>query len=415
MRKFYCFRFFPALLLLAFPVFLNAQIRMNAMGVKGAVLEVVSEINQDSVRSVISNLQGYGTRFMGNANRRQIYKWIRNKFLSYGFTDVTIDSFLCNTYANQMGLTTQYNVIAKLNGSRYPDQYYIIGGHYDSYARASVLDAPGADDNASGTAAVLEAARVIKKKNYTPAATLLFIAFAAEELMNYGDSGSEHYAAAAKAANMNIKLMINNDMIGYSQSAPAYSNVEVNNYTGFNNIAEFAKDVTRNYTVLNPITGVLDQMSDSYPFFSAGYPVVYFEESVFSPFYHGASDKLSNLNIPYCTEIIKASCATLLSYVESVVSNEQLEKLPSGYKLNQNYPNPFNPSTAITYELPESGYVRLKVFDQLGREAAILVDGPVNAGIHTVYFNGTGLASGNYFYRIETGKFAGTRKFTLLK
>lgn len=394
---------------------LKAQQGIAKAGNISAIQEIVAEINQDSVRSVISTLQNFGTRFMGNSNRRQIYKWIQNKFISYGFTNVTIDSFLCNTYWNQMGLTTQYNVIARIDGTLYPNQYYIIGGHYDSYARASVYDAPGADDNASGTAAVLEAARVIKKKNYAPASTLLFIAFAAEELMNYGDSGSEHYAAEAKNNNMNIKLMINNDMIGYSASAPQYSNVEVNNYTGYSNVAEFAKNATRTYTSLNPATGVLDQMSDSYPFYSAGYPAVYFEESVFSPFYHGASDRLSNLNIPYCSEIIKAACATLLSYSEYVVSNSPEEKMPSGFTLSQNYPNPFNPATNIKYTIPSGSHVRLQVFDQLGREVASLVNEYISAGEHTVVFNAANLSSGTYFYRLEAGESVQTRKLTLIK
>lgn len=380
-----------------------------------AVRSIINEVNQDSVRHIISTLQGYGTRFLSNQNRRQVYKWIRNKFLSYGFTDVTIDSFYCNTLWNGLGLTTQYNVVAKLSGTASPDQFYIIGAHYDSYSRSSVFNAPGADDNASGTAAVLESARVIKKKNYNPSSTLLFIAFAAEELMNYGDSGSEHYAAAARDANMNIKLMINNDMILNSLYDPKYSTVDINYYSGFENLGIFAQNITRKYSIVTPVTGALNQMSDSYPFYFANYPAVYFEENIFSPYYHSASDLLGNYNIPYCTEIIKASCATLISYMESVVKVDSGEKLPEGFVLYQNYPNPFNPETTIKFALPRAGYVTIKIFDMLGREVETLFKGEKSAGIHQIHFIAKNLAAGTYLYQLVSEGFSSTKKLLLLK
>jgi hypothetical protein len=89
--------------------------------------------------------------------------------------------------------------------------------------------------------------------------------------------------------------------------------------------------------------------------------------------------------------------------------------LPATYTLHQNYPNPFNPSTQIAYELPKSGHVSLRVFDILGREAVTLVDGVQPAGVHSVNFNGSSLASGIYFCQLRAGAFAATRKIVLLK
>jgi photosystem II stability/assembly factor-like uncharacterized protein len=109
---------------------------------------------------------------------------------------------------------------------------------------------------------------------------------------------------------------------------------------------------------------------------------------------------------------------------------------PSSFVLWQNYPNPFNPTTTIGYSLPNRSAVTLTVFNSLGQQVATLVDGEIEAGAHTVRFDGTGLSSGVYFYRLsvkterdgqsgdpstgsgrraESSSFTQTRKLTLVK
>lgn len=85
------------------------------------------------------------------------------------------------------------------------------------------------------------------------------------------------------------------------------------------------------------------------------------------------------------------------------------------YALHQNYPNPFNPTTSITFDLVESGNVNLRVYDLMGREVALLVDGLRDAGHHTVTFDATGLPSGLYLLQMETSNFLAQRKMVLLK
>jgi len=97
-----------------------------------------------------------------------------------------------------------------------------------------------------------------------------------------------------------------------------------------------------------------------------------------------------------------------------ITSSEDLT-FPTQFSLEQNYPNPFNPKTVIGYQLPVSGNVSLKVFDILGNEVAIVIDGYNEAGNHKVDFNATGLNSGVYLYRIESGSFVETKKMILLK
>ena len=83
--------------------------------------------------------------------------------------------------------------------------------------------------------------------------------------------------------------------------------------------------------------------------------------------------------------------------------------------LSQNYPNPFNPTTLISYQLPVSGQVTLKVYDMLGREIATLVSERENAGSYSVKFDGSRLSSGVYFYRLQAGSFSQTKKLMLVK
>ena len=88
---------------------------------------------------------------------------------------------------------------------------------------------------------------------------------------------------------------------------------------------------------------------------------------------------------------------------------------PSTFSLSQNYPNPFNPTTSIGYRLSAGSHVTLKVYDILGNEVATLVNGTESAGVHSVQFNGSGLASGVYFYRLSTPDYVRTMKMILLK
>jgi hypothetical protein len=88
---------------------------------------------------------------------------------------------------------------------------------------------------------------------------------------------------------------------------------------------------------------------------------------------------------------------------------------PGQFSLSQNYPNPFNPSTTIKYELPKSADVRLSVFDPLGREISVLVNQRKDAGVHEVTFDGAGLSSGVYFYRMQATDFVSTKRIMVLK
>jgi hypothetical protein len=94
-------------------------------------------------------------------------------------------------------------------------------------------------------------------------------------------------------------------------------------------------------------------------------------------------------------------------------------EIASGYTLSQNFPNPFNPSTVISFTLGTqdlaSVQTRLAVYDALGREVAVLVDGPMSAGSHSVTFDAGQLASGVYIYVLTSGDIRLTQTMTLVK
>jgi hypothetical protein len=97
------------------------------------------------------------------------------------------------------------------------------------------------------------------------------------------------------------------------------------------------------------------------------------------------------------------------------LANEVIIGTPEKYSLSQNYPNPFNPSTTINYEIPNSNFVSLKIYDMMGREVANLVNQTQDAGFYAVKFDASKLSSGIYFYKIQAGDFNAVKKFMLVK
>lgn len=97
------------------------------------------------------------------------------------------------------------------------------------------------------------------------------------------------------------------------------------------------------------------------------------------------------------------------------LTNEVIIGIPAQYSLSQNYPNPFNPSTTINYEIPNSNFVSLKIYNIMGREVAILINQFQQPGFYNINFNASKLPGGIYFYKIQAGNFSAVKKLLLLK
>jgi len=107
------------------------------------------------------------------------------------------------------------------------------------------------------------------------------------------------------------------------------------------------------------------------------------------------------------------SWLSVAPFVTGLISNNS--GIPDEYKLEQNYPNPFNPTTVISYQIPQQGFVTLKIFDVLGKEVATLVNEEKPAGVYEVSFNAVDLASGVYIYRMKVNDFIQSKKMVLLR
>ncbi|MEI6048798.1 MAG: M20/M25/M40 family metallo-hydrolase [Bacteroidota bacterium] len=284
---------------------------------KEAITEKLNDqISADTLESLVNWMEGMGTRFALSDNHRNVAMKISERFESIGFTDVRIDSFMINkTYQNINYQQWQYNVIATIEGTIYPDSICIIGGHYDNNLRTgdTFSIVPGANDNASGVAATLEIARVMKKNNYSPENTIEFIAFGSEELGLYG---SFAYALNAKQNSKKIKLMLNNDMIAYQPGTnKADWIVNINDYDNSKILRFKAEEMCSRYTVLKyKNDNTYNKQSDSYPFFTNGFKAIYFASDYIDPNYHTVEDLAGYCNFEYCREIVKVSCALLVNY-----------------------------------------------------------------------------------------------------
>lgn len=131
-----------------------------------------------------------------------------------------------------------------------------------------------------------------------------------------------------------------------------------------------------------------------------------------SPKEYTYTDKLSNINGKFYYRLKQIDNDGTISFSKVV---EVLNSKPSTLNLSQNYPNPFNPSTVIKYQIPVDARVSIKVYNVLGNVVATLQNGFQTAGEYSVSVDGSNLASGVYFYKIEAGDFSATKKMLLTK
>jgi hypothetical protein len=302
----------------------------------------------------------------------------------------------------------------------------IIGAHYDCSSDDPYRYAPGANDNASGVAGVMELARIfgLCGSPYT----LEFVAFSAEE--HDGLFGSRHYAEESLSSGKKVKAMINLDIIGGTAYKKWY--VVLKTDPAFSELADLASGMAVAYTKAIPYPKIydmgMDAGSDHYSFFKQGYPTLgvaaRYPEGTYPPNYHTTTDELSKLTMPYEAEIVKAVLATVaaLSGMDVTVGIEERPAacVPDQPVLYANFPNPFNPGTFIRYSIPRPSDVVLKIFNLLGREIVTLADGPETAGEKSVIWDGKDrggnpVSSGIYVCKLQAGGETLTRRIAVMR
>lgn len=307
------------------------------------------------------------------------------------------------------------NVIAVQRGLTKPDQQIIICAHFDS--RPYSGPAPGADDNGSGTSAVLEAARILSQ--YQTDCTIIYALWDNEET---GLNGSRYYAQLAKSKADNIIAVINMDMIGWDGNNDYLAEIHSKSVSKSNQIAMNLIKINTDYGIGLQLV-VIDPgstSSDHSSFWNFNYSAVMLIEGYFSndfhPMYHTSLDNISYINKPYYEKCVKVSIGTLAYYAGIQTLSSVQQSTPLDYSLYQNYPNPFNPVTKIKYSIDKESHVKLIVYDALGREVATLVDQFQAANNYEVKFEANNtFSSGMYFYVLFAGNHFSVRKMVLAK
>ncbi|MFH1998091.1 MAG: M28 family peptidase [Planctomycetota bacterium] len=237
---------------------------------------MVQEVNASTIQSVVQDMQNMGER-KASSGAFTAETYLVNKFNAIGGLTVSTHHF-SGSYAD--------NVIAELPGAVDPSVIFVVGGHYDSTSYSG--GAPGADDNASGTAGVYEIARILSQYEFKY--TIRFCAFSAEEL---GLVGSGAYCDQLASQGANVQGMVNLDMTAYRASGDAYDVDFITNYSS-QPLIDFCKDM---YTTYVPTLGIVQGSfaagtSDHQSFTQHGYAACFPFEDIdnYSPYIHSSSD-----------------------------------------------------------------------------------------------------------------------------
>jgi len=212
---------------------------------------------------------------------------------------------------NQSFSSTGRNVYGVLTGTEYPNQSWMICAHYDDMPSGST--APGADDNASGTAAVLEAARIFSQESFPY--TIIFALWDEEE---QGLIGSAYYAQQAANAGDSILGVINLDMIAWDSDNDDVADIHVNTMESSQELKDKMLQINTDYNVdlniglPNPPTTASDHAS----FWSEGYGAILLIEDWddFNDWYHTTNDKVEYFNQPYYHKMSKLAFGTLATF-----------------------------------------------------------------------------------------------------
>ncbi len=281
-----------------------------AQPVNDLIDEIGSQVSSDNLRGLVQALQDFQTRHVSTPNCNIAGQYIYNYFQTLGL-DVRFQDVEYSAGA------VSKNVIAELPGQVYPEDVLIICGHYDSHSDFLSTLAPGADDNASGTAAAMEAARILTA--YPLDFTVRFIAFTAEEI---GLFGSRKYAAEARAQRENIIGIINLDMIAYPDNIPEDLEIIVNPASEW--LATKFLGVSGAYGLvdINPVVNASIVYSDHSPFWDQGYPALLaiedYPDPVRNPYYHSPADTIDTLDFGFFRDSTRAALTVLAEMAQPV-------------------------------------------------------------------------------------------------
>lgn len=352
------------------------------------IQNLVDAVSTDSITTYIQRLQDFKTRLMLTDSSYAASAWLRQKYTDWGY-DTEFDSFY--TVTSWPGSGWERNVIATTYGTEHPSTIYIICGHFDAIVwhdtAAARYNAPGADDNATGTVTAMETARIFK--NYSWESTVQFIGWAAEEL---GLIGAYHYANRADSLGIDIGGVLNNDMIGYMDDADYDVIIQRKDSPPLwlSDLYEQAGALYVPSLIIYPVTS--GGGSDWYPFALRGYASVGGAENAgthWNPYYHDTTDLLSTLTPEFYTMATKVSVATMgiLGTYPLMVEDVAVHDMGDGSSL-----------TVLWSANTESDVAGYTVY--WGRDSEVYTDSHFVAGVSTTTDTITGLMTDSTYYII---------------
>ncbi len=376
-------------------------------GYDNAVADITASVSEDSLISITTNYQSYLTRYSNTDGFDTACDWSNDRFISYGL-DSEIKHFSMLGYDSQ-------NVVALQTGTVNPTQYWIICGHLDSISPQTQTDAPGADDNGSGSAAVMEAARIMSEYDFEY--SILYILWGGEEQGLYG---SEHYADSAAAAGTDILGVVNLDMIFYGPSSEDQAWIHYNAAStelgiAFDAISDTYVPALDIIVASSPVSA-----SDHASFWNAGYAAMLtIEKGVWTnPHYHQTSDLMENYlqYFPFGTNMAKAAIATVAHLAVPV--NTGIEEESSAHSNHSSTmrlsSNPVSSTASIVVNVPITGMVNLSLYDVSGREVFSMNE-TLSGGVSVVDLDVTDFSSGLYLIKMQFNGESNTSRMIVTK
>ena len=311
------------------------------------------------------------------------------------------------------------NVVATLPGVSRPGRQVLITAHLDATSENPAIDAPGADDNGSGSVTVLRAAQVIRALPFEK--TVRFICFTGEE---QGLVGSGVYAANAAARGDTIDAVVNLDMIAYESNDQDVIELHAGTEPASGALADAFINVNTTYALgLTPekITAGSTTASDHASFWAVGYPAILGIEDFqdFTPYYHTVNDRVTTVDPGYFTRFAKAAVGTVATLAVPAWLLAVDDRAPALTLLSAG-PSPTRSGAVLRLALRAPAEVRVELFDLEGRHLRLLGGGIRPAGITEVAWDGrddTGrrVSPGVVFYRASAGGQVASGRLVVLR
>jgi hypothetical protein len=368
---------------------------------------LMNKIEIDSLVNYVRILSGEDSVFIDGTKTIIEDRIQSSNDLAAAYILQTLNTY--NSDAFYHDYSTGRNILAIQEGSVYPDQYVMICAHYDAVTPYC------ADDNASGTAGVLEAARIFSEYDFQY--SIIYALWDQEEI---GLIGSNAYAEEAAANGDDIMWVINMDMIAYDSNNDDLCEIHAKNYAQTLDLANFVKGMNTVYEVgLAPeIEFPGTSASDHASFWGSSYSAILLIEAYyggdFNPYYHSVQDRINICNLPYFHKMAKLAIGSLAALAMPDINISVEEYFASSQSLEiYNYPNPFNNETTISYKLHKASNVSIHVVNSVGQIVADLTNEREMEGIHTVNFSKGDLETGIYFVTIRTDEEISTSKMVI--